>query len=567
MLSTPRTSITDLLVQISAGGTSHEQAGMDTYDLLQAIVDEGDGLAAELLRELELEAPEPAEEAAREDSHLREIVQVAHQHAVMFESDRIGADHVLIAIVALNEGRAAEAIGDESRGRIWDELIVGFGYEGDALTALSLTGREALALAWSQALAVGRDAIEVEDLLRGIAAPGWTIGARALASLGWMPQWAPTLWRDGVASEPYRRVPFDERLRQALRAARETAAELGLDYVGTEHLLQGIARTPPGLATFLGRRVSDDQTRSAIAIAISSAEEAQDAEARRRGWRPEQDREPDMVDRWIEKSWEVVEHTAEGSRESDPELRCWPGLIAAILLNEDEDLQELLEDMLLKPAEAVGLGQGVEDLPLSAAVARAEEQRPRGELEPVDLIVATISTGSQRVLTGLDQIGLTANEVRAQLREWQLRRDDDTFGAPSLLAVTGINLLFGAITSAALLQVVVSEGAWWKLVFLPLVWAGYPNHGPVGCTLAAAFLGFVVSPLVGALHLLGIPAEIAQTRVERQAIWSRTGVRLSLREQRCVTRRAQGEMGRMIQGVRQIVRSSLPARLRGRARG
>jgi hypothetical protein len=178
-----------------------------------------------------------------------------------------------------------------------------------------------------------------------------------------------------------------------------------------------------------------------------------------------------------------------------------------------------------------------------------------------------LSTGSPRVLTGLDQIGLTANEVQAQLREWQLRRDGDTFGAPSILAVSGVNLLLGAITTVALLQVVVSEGAWWKLIFLPLIWAGYPNHGPFGITLAAAFLGFVVSPLVGALHFLGIPGDIAQARFERQAIWSRTGVRLGLREQRCVARRAQGAMGRMIQGGRQIVRSSLPARLRRGARG
>lgn len=567
MLSAQHTLITDRLAQVNASRGSGERVDIDTYDLLQAILEEDSGLGAELLRECELEPPQLAgEEAPPEDSHLREVAEVAHQHAVMFESDRIGADHVLIAIVALNKGRAAEAIGEQSRQRIWGELLAGFGYEDDAL-GLSVTGREALALAWSQALAVGRDAVEVEDLLRAIAAPGWTIGARALASLGQVPPWAPTLWRDGVASEPYRQIPFDERLRQALRAARESAAELGLDYVGTEHLLQGIARTPPGLETFLGRRVSDEQVRRAIASAISSADEAQDAEARRRGWRPEQDREPDIVDRWLEKSWEVVEHAGEGSRESDAEPQCWPGLIAAILLNEDEDLQDLLEDMLLEPNEAVGLGRGVEDLPLSAAVARAEEQQPRSEIEPVDLIIAAVASGSPRVLTGLDQIGLTANEVRAQLREWQLRRDDDTFGAPSLLAVTGINLLFGAITSAALLQVVISESAWWKLAFLPLIWAGYPNHGPLGSTLAAAFLGVVVSPLVGALHLLGIPAEIAQTRIERQAIWSRTGVRLSLREQRCVTRRAQGAMGRMIQGVRQIIRSSLPARLRGSARG
>jgi hypothetical protein len=531
--------------------------------LLQAILDEDAGRAAELLRGLELEPPAPAsEEDESEDFRLEEIAQIAHQHAVIFESDRIDADHVLIAIVALNKGRAAEAIGEKSRHRIWDELIAGFGYEGDALALLSLTGREALALAWSQAQAVSRDVIEVEDLLRGIAAQGWTIGARALASLGRTPEWAPTLWLDGVDSEPYRRIPFDELLQQSLQAARETAANLGLDYIGTEHLLQGVARTSPGLAPFLGRRVGDRQVRDAVARAIGGAKEAQDAEAKRRGWRPDQDRKPDLVDRWVDETRKVAEHAGEESPSGGAEPQCWPGLVTAILLNEDEDLEELLEDMLLKPAEAIGLAKGIEDLPLSAAIARAEELRPRSEIELVDLIVAAVAAGSPRVLSGLDQIGLTANEVQAQLREWRLRRDGDTFGAPSILAVSGLNILLGAITTVALLQVVVSEGAWWKLVFLPLIWSGYPNHGPFGSTIAAAFLGFVVSPLVGALHFLGIPADIAQTRVERQAIWSRTGVRLSLREQRCLARRALGPMGQMNQGFRQLVRRSLPALLR-----
>ena len=567
MPSTESKPVTDLLAQASASAGSGDRPGIGTFDLLQAILDEGAGLAAELLQELDLDPPEPAgEEADSEEYHLVEIARVAHQHAVIFESDRIDADHVLLAIVLVDKGVAAKRIGEEARGPIWDSLIAGFGYEDDILAMLSATGREAFALAWSQALAVGRETIEVEDLLRGISAPGWTKGARALAMLGRVPEWAPALWTLGVDSEPYRRIPCNERLRQALVGARESGAEAGLDYIGTEHLVLGISRADDGLDAFLGKGVSDGQVRDAVARAISSAEEARDAEARRRGWDPERDRDPDLVDRWLKGALEVGETTGEYRPDSGAELRCWPGLMAAILLNEDEDLADLLEDMLLQPKEAHGRAREAEDLPLSTAVAHAAEWRARSELEPVDLILATVATGSPRVLQGLDELGLTPGEVRAQLSEWRLRRDGDTLGAPSILAASGLNILFGAVTTVLLLQVVVNQGAWWKLIFLPLVWSGYPNYGPIGTTAVAAVLGFAISPLVGALHFLGIPADIVQARAERQEIWSRTGVRLNLREQRCVSRRTLGEIGRVNQGFRQMLRSSLPARLRPEAR-
>ncbi len=422
----------------------------------------------------------------------------------------------------------------------------------------ALTTREVVALAWSQAHAVGRDEIEVEDLLRAIPAAEWTIGGRAMRALGSVPEWAPTAWLDEDEDDPYRRIPFSESSAEVLAAAAEEARRLGRDYVGTEHLLLGSCQAAPErLADFVGAKVSMERAHQVVAEAVSTADEARDTEIQRRrgGEETEPEPEPTLADRILAGAREAIEFTGDaGVGEGQP--GCWHGLLAAILLNQDEELGDLLEDMQLVPAEIHALGAAEQDLPVSEGIALAAARR-EGEMEPFDFIVAFVSIRSPRVLSALDRLGLTAAEVVAQLRNWRLEREGDTAGAGSTLAATGLNMLFGVLTTIVLIQAVVAEGAWWKLIFVWLVWSGHPGYGPAGSVVVAGLLAVVVSPLVGVLHLLGISADLLQARSERQAAWGRTGVHLSLRELRCITRRRLGFGGSVNQFVRQTTRAAI----------
>jgi hypothetical protein len=534
--------------------------GMEVDALLAEIVVDSDSTKTGLGSD---EEPEPTQ-------RLREVLCVAHEHAVLLESEQISADHALLAIVVSGKGYAADTLanhGDGCRERVREALVSALAPEGAPSMPLAITTRESIAVAWSLSLALGREEIEIADLLRGICAPRWTIGARAIANLGPIPDWAPALWTGEAGEDPYRRIRFDEAAAEALRMAAEEAAALGRDHIGTEHLLLGISRAAiEELGAFVGRKVSLEAVREAIVRAVTSGEEAREAESQRRGWRAEQDAEPTLVERAIAGAREMATTTGGGEPGGDPQPGCWDGFVAAILLNEDEDLAELLEELTLDPSEIRRLAEGESDLPFGDAIALAEERQRDAELQPLDLMLAAVAVRSPRLLAALDSHGLTASEVRAQLSEWRLRQEGDTSGVRSVLAASGLNLLFGAFASAALLQVVLQQGEWWKLAFLPLIWSGYPGFGPIGGTFVAGLLAFAVSPLVGILHLLGIPFDIVQARAERQMIWARTGVRLNLRELRCVTRRNLGSMGQINQDMRQILRSTLPAWIRRGAR-
>lgn len=580
MLSASQISIQRLVGygEEEARRLGHDHLG--TGHLLLAMVDRDLGLCTELLRaegltpaeaeSIEMEAREERAEGAEASpapvpTHATwGLLRQAHEHAVWLESEGLGAEHALLTIVDGERGAAAHALeqkGEDVRERIERALLTSLGGErAAAREGGAPTAREVVALAWSQAHAVGRDEIEVEDLLRANSAPGWTIGSRAMRALGSVSEWAPTLWVDEDEDDPYRRIPFSEECAEVLAAAAEEARRLGRDYVATEHLLLGACQAAPErLADFVGAKVTMERAHQVVAEAVSTADEARDTEIQRRRGGEETEPEPTLADRVLAGALEATEFTGDaGVGEGQP--GCWHGLLAAILLNQDEELGDLLQDMQLVPAEIHALGAAAEDLPVAAGIALAAARR-EGELEAFDFIVVFVSVGSPRVLKALDRLGLTADEVVAQLRNWRLEREGDTAGSGSTLPATGLNMLFGVLTTIVLIQAVVAEGDWWKLIFIWLVWSGHPGYGPTGSVVVAGLLAALVSPLVGLLHLLGISADLLQARSERQAVWGRTGVHLSLRELRCVTRRRLGFGGAVNQFVRQSARAAIRTRV------
>ena len=59
---------------------------------------------------------------------------------------------------------------------------------------------------------------------------------------------------------------FTDCAKAAIRLARQTAAEYGHSYVGTEHLLLGILREPDGLGGTVLRRAGLDSAAAAELI-------------------------------------------------------------------------------------------------------------------------------------------------------------------------------------------------------------------------------------------------------------------------------------------------------------
>jgi hypothetical protein len=236
-------------------------------------------------------------------------------------------------------------------------------------------------------------------------------------------------------------------------------------------------------------------------------------------------------------------------------------LIAAIEGVKDPELADLVESMLLDPREltetAARTGD-VEDVPAIEVLAAAR-RRFDDELDAEAVIVAVTLRRSPRVTDALHGLALSPEEVAGQLSEWRLREDGDTPADIRVTAASIANFFLGVATTVLLVAELVAEGGWWRLVLLPLVWAGYPQEGPVvGFALAGVF-ALLVSPLVGVVGAVAVLGDIGQALAERQVIWERTGVRLSIREVRHVVQRVLRKRSRTFRMTRQ----AMQMRMRG----
>jgi ATP-dependent Clp protease ATP-binding subunit ClpC len=114
--------------------------------------------------------------------------------------------------------------------------------------------RTVLVLAQEEARLLNHGFIGTEHILLGIICEGEGVGARALQSLGISldevrRKVAETI---GIAgSTPGGSPPFTPRAKKVLELSLREALQLGHSYIGTEHLLLGLAREGEGVATFV----------------------------------------------------------------------------------------------------------------------------------------------------------------------------------------------------------------------------------------------------------------------------------------------------------------------------
>lgn len=84
------------------------------------------------------------------------------------------------------------------------------------------------------------DKVHAFDILRGIVEDATGVGATVLKNIGAYE--AAKQGTDDISPKgEYRKLPFSEDAKRTLQAARDAAESLGNNYVGTEHLLIGLA--------------------------------------------------------------------------------------------------------------------------------------------------------------------------------------------------------------------------------------------------------------------------------------------------------------------------------------
>jgi ATP-dependent Clp protease ATP-binding subunit ClpA len=114
--------------------------------------------------------------------------------------------------------------------------------------------RRAVHLAQEQARLLDHNYVGTEHLLLGLLDEGEGVAAKALASLGISLEAVRAQVEELIGhghSTPAGHIPFTPRAKKALALSLREALGLGHNYVGTEHLLLGLAREGEGVAAEL----------------------------------------------------------------------------------------------------------------------------------------------------------------------------------------------------------------------------------------------------------------------------------------------------------------------------
>jgi ATP-dependent Clp protease ATP-binding subunit ClpC len=112
-------------------------------------------------------------------------------------------------------------------------------------------GRLVVILAQKEARMLNHNYMGTEHILLGLLHEGEGVAAKSLESLG--------ISLEGVRSQveeiagqgqeaPSGHIPFTPRTKKMLELSLREAAQLGHDYIGTEHILLGLIREGEGIA-------------------------------------------------------------------------------------------------------------------------------------------------------------------------------------------------------------------------------------------------------------------------------------------------------------------------------
>lgn len=277
---------------------SHDSIG--TEHVLLGLVRSGQGVGFEALRSLGIDPGEvrrKVEERVKPGNTMatmgqmpftheaKRILELTLEESVDLGHDHIGTGHLLLGMIREPEGIAgqvlremrvgldrarefvrANAAGQSVRqeieeARTLDRLRAEVTFLRSRIDAIERRGhvfdrftdraRKVLDLAWREAQRLRHASIDTEHVLLGILGEGSGLAIGVLDALradrARLRAEVEKRMAAGSAPAGAGQLPFAKRMKGVLEAALEEAAGLGQDWIGTEHLLLGLAREPEGI--------------------------------------------------------------------------------------------------------------------------------------------------------------------------------------------------------------------------------------------------------------------------------------------------------------------------------
>ncbi|MDN5319441.1 ATP-dependent Clp protease ATP-binding subunit [Thermovirga lienii] len=150
-------------------------------------------------------------------------------------------------------------------------------------------GKRVIQLAHKEALKMGHDVIGTEHILLGLLAEGEGIAARVLMSFGVELDDVRTRIEQVVGrGEPKAKpidLPLSPRAKRVLDLAMREARNMGVNYVGTEHMLLGLISEGEGIASQILQSLGLDlqKVRAEVKTVLTNVEQGEEGEYREGG--------------------------------------------------------------------------------------------------------------------------------------------------------------------------------------------------------------------------------------------------------------------------------------------
>lgn len=242
----------------------------------------------------------------------REVYQQANQEARSFNHEYIGTEHVLLGLVKQSSGLAASVLNDLNvdprKIQLEVEKLVQFGPDPVPMGRLPQTPRAKKVIEYSMEAArnLGHVNVGTEHILLGLLREGEGVAAQVLMNFGLTigkvreslqrlltspdatlsayllahrsqsapAQLPPVAQSATTAAQSDKRLQqsvqhrrsdryekFTDRARKVMTLANDEARRLNHEYLGTEHILLGLAKEQYGVATNVLRNLGIDLTR------------------------------------------------------------------------------------------------------------------------------------------------------------------------------------------------------------------------------------------------------------------------------------------------------------------
>jgi ATP-dependent Clp protease ATP-binding subunit ClpA len=134
--------------------------------------------------------------------------------------------------------------------------------------------RRVVVLAQEEARLLGHGYIGTEHILLGLLAEGEGLAARALAALeiglDTARELVAEILGEGSGQPPSGHIPFTPRTKKVLELSLREAQRLGDSYIGTEHILLGLAREGEGVGVQVLDRLGASKDRVLAQVLVTA---------------------------------------------------------------------------------------------------------------------------------------------------------------------------------------------------------------------------------------------------------------------------------------------------------